>query len=204
MSRCLRHTTLLMNMMTLAAELNGITLALPTRQSCSTLRDAPNHPEQQAAHLEVAFAAVRPVLEYLKSQSSNEYESTFLAFRIARLCNPRRIRDTHNDFELVSKLRFVDGKLKASLHKELPIYLARANAIGDNDLLGWWKRNEAELPSWALFLRKSLLLQPSSAAVERVFSMLSNCFDDAQERALNDYIESSLMLRFNAFRSSHE
>ena len=41
----------------------------------------------------------------------------------------------------------------------------------------------------------ALLVQPSSAAAERVFSLLKSSFGDQQEAALQDYIETSLMLQ---------
>ena len=35
---------------------------------------------------------------------------------------------------------------------------------------------------------------PSSAAVERAFSLLANSFGDRQQNALEDYVEASVML----------
>ena len=43
---------------------------------------------------------------------------------------------------------------------------------------------------WAI-----LLLQPSSAAAERVFSLLSNSFKENQQNALEDYNSTSVMLQ---------
>ena len=37
------------------------------------------------------------------------------------------------------------------------------------DLIAWWKRHAIELPKWANAFNKVLLVQPSSAAAERVF-----------------------------------
>ena len=42
-----------------------------------------------------------------------------------------------------------------------------------------------------------ILLQPSSAAAERFFSLLANSFKDTQTRALEDYIGTSVMLQYN-------
>ena len=42
-----------------------------------------------------------------------------------------------------------------------------------------------------------LLVQPSSAAAERVFSLLQNSFSQRQSSSLEDYIETSLMLQYN-------
>ena len=45
--------------------------------------------------------------------------------------------------------------------------------------------------------KTALLIQPSSAAAERVFSLLNNSFKENQARALEDYIETSIMLQYN-------
>jgi len=52
----------------------------------------------------------------------------------------------------------------------------------------------ATLPVWSAATAKVMLLQPSSAADERVFYILSNCFGN---RALQDYIEASVLLQYN-------
>ena len=44
---------------------------------------------------------------------------------------------------------------------------------------------------------QQLLLQPSSAAAERVFSILKNTFGDQQQTPLGDYVEASLMVQYN-------
>ena len=49
-----------------------------------------------------------------------------------------------------------------------------------------------------LRLHKSLtIVQPSSAASERVFSLLKASFNEQQDSALQDCLESSLMLQYN-------
>ena len=48
------------------------------------------------------------------------------------------------------------------------------------------------------FLSRKVLLQPSSAAAERVFSLLSNSFKENQQNALEDYISTSVMLQYNS------
>ena len=52
--------------------------------------------------------------------------------------------------------------------------------------LVWWKGYMADLPAWAAACKKLLLVQPSSAAAERVFSLLQNSFKKSQELALED------------------
>ena len=58
---------------------------------------------------------------------------------------------------------------------ELSQYLARAaDTSGTITPLEWWKRNTSDLRNWAEATKKIFLLQPSSAAAERVFSVLKN------------------------------
>ena len=82
-----------------------------------------------------------------------------------------------------------------SLLQELPSYLARAaDTNADFSPLEWWKQNATTLPKWSSAAAKILLLQPSSAAAERAFSLLKASFGEQQESALQDYIEASLLL----------
>ena len=67
----------------------------------------------------------------------------------------------------------------------------------DIDPVVWWKNHAIELPNWAAVFRLVLLVQPSSAAAERVFSILQCCFNEKQRSSLEDYIELSAMLQFN-------
>ena len=46
-------------------------------------------------------------------------------------------------------------------------------------------------------MEKLVLVQPSSATAEKVFSLLVTMFDDQQHDALEDMIEVALMLRVN-------
>ena len=64
-------------------------------------------------------------------------------------------------------------------------------------LVDWWMKHEQKLPFWSNACQKVLLCQPSSGAVERVFSILKSSFGTEQTRALEDYIEVSLMLQYN-------
>ena len=53
------------------------------------------------------------------------------------------------------------------------------------------------LPKWAAVVRKILLVQPSSRAAERVFSLLNSNFSKGQEAALEETVEASIMLKYN-------
>ena len=84
------------------------------------------------------------------------------------------------------------------LKSELPYYMAAAGGVSSTvDVLEWWKGHEQELPHWAAAFKLIALIQPSSAACERVFSLLANSFSSNQERAMEDYIQLSVMLQYN-------
>ena len=85
------------------------------------------------------------------------------------------------------------------LKQELPLYLAKAVDVSPSiDALTWW-RNYSSDRSEAT--RKVVLVQLSSAAAERIFSMLKNYFDAQQDLCLQDYIVCSLMLQYNIHTS---
>ena len=46
-------------------------------------------------------------------------------------------------------------------------------------------------------VKQVLFVQPSSAAAERAFSLLSAAFSDQQDGALADYLHASVMLQYN-------
>ena len=84
------------------------------------------------------------------------------------------------------------------LKSELPWYIAKSDGVSTEfDKLAWWKIHQHELPNWSKACKTALLIQPSSAAAERVFSLLNNSFKDNQARALEDYIETSVILQYN-------
>ena len=80
----------------------------------------------------------------------------------------------------------------------LPLYQAAAQDVDcSHDPLLFWKNHETELSRWAKAARQVLLVQPSSVALERVFSLLRNSFGERQNASLPDYIETSLMYQYN-------
>ena len=113
---------------------------------------------------------------------------------------PCKITDLRLDASKVEDLKtfpFLQDAI-LDLQKELPQYLAAAEGVSaDIEVLQWWEKQEEKLPHWSAACQQVLLCQPSSAAVERVFSALKNSFGDQQGRALEDYVELSLMLQHN-------
>ena len=71
--------------------------------------------------------------------------------------------------------------------KELPMYIAAAEDVSPEvKVADWWKNHETEIPAWAQACKLILLVQPSSASAERVFSILQNSTHQ-QHSSLEDY-----------------
>ena len=88
-----------------------------------------------------------------------------------------------------------------SLKKETPEYLvmARAARAGVN-VQRWWAdvAMQMKIPAWCRLTRMLLLLPTSSAAVERVFSIMRNAFGSKRrDSALRDLIEATCMEQYN-------
>ena len=64
-------------------------------------------------------------------------------------------------------------------------------------LLTWWRAYNPQFPTWAKAARIIFALAPSSAASERVFSLVKSMFGIEQLTAMADFVQGSLMLRYN-------
>ena len=130
------------------------------------------------------IAAIRPGWEYFTNTMMGVMGPQVEMFKAARLFSPPHItqlRPVANDVDVLMSIAFLnDAAMIANMKNELPRYLARA-----------------KLPFWSAAAKLILLMQPSSASSERVFSILTTAFGHLQDLALQDYIECSLMLQFN-------
>jgi hypothetical protein len=66
-----------------------------------------------------------------------------------------------------------------------------------DEVLAWWRTNGSSTGAWAAAARLFVLLQPSSASVERVFSMLRATVSEQQERMLEDQQELRIRKRYS-------
>ena len=83
--------------------------------------------------------------------------------------------------------------LKAEL--PVPVYLAAAevvNILNEEQKVAWCHRQEERLPRYG-----GKASPTSSAAAERVFSILKASFNEQQDCALVDYIQASVMAQYN-------
>lgn len=151
---------------------------------------------------QAGLAAIQPGWDYFQQTIQGNMQPQVQIFKAARLFDPRKIcelRPAVHEIDIVASIDFLnDPPLINNLKIELPRYLTKADGIAEDvNVVQWWKTNEADLPHWASAAKLVLLLQPSSAASERVFSIMTSSFGHLQDMALQDYIECSLMLQFN-------
>ena len=156
--------------------------------------------QMEQALIQHAKSCVQPGLTYYFNQLSASMKEPLAAFKAARLFSPCKLHEMRPDVQAIDSLvsfPFLSSEVPA-LIEEFPLYVAAAEDVDSSyDTLLFWKRHEDTLPVWSRAARQVLLVQPSSAASERVFSLLQNSFGERQHSSLQDYIEASLMLQYN-------
>ena len=142
----------------------------------------------EAEWMEYATACVQKGLDYFEKKFFQDFLPVMNAFKSAQLFHPGKINDLKpmaTSVDSLNSFPFFDNDLLAKLKSELPNYLASADGVSrEVDPLEWWGRNKATLPFWSLGFYKVALCQPSSASVERVFSVLKRHFSDSQQSSL--------------------
>ena len=77
---------------------------------------------------------------------------------------------------------------------------ASNNADAGHDLWAFWHDNKLKLRFWYNVAKDIALIQPPSAFMERVFSILRACLDERQETCNSDRIRASAFLKYNKGR----
>ena len=175
------------NLAAVASEIAGEYLAQATILEADTIRKARPAINWFLQKLNVAFRSRMTV--------------TVMAFKAARIFDPVYTQATAVNLDKVEALRCFpcldDDTTIQDLLTELPLYVAAMDGVElgkEDEILRWWARQHT-LPCWQSAVKKLLLVQPSPAAAERVFSILNSCFGDDQVSSLEDYIELAVMLR---------
>ena len=156
------------------------------------------HEQQLLAY---AQHCVQPAYVYFQSKfdlTTGELKHTLEAFKAARYGDPTQLNETLTDIDSLTAFDIIDSAFILELKGELPMYLAAVEDIApDININDWWKGHTGELPAWTAAYKLFLLVQPSSAAAERVFSVLQSSFSTRQNSSLEDYICTSVMLQCN-------
>ena len=173
------------------------------RALCEAISDA--DPDVHARQLERdTMQGARPAIIWFFRKFNVNLGNVVTLFRRARYFDPMAVQDLNLTAENVRSLRifpFLDSdRTIEALQAKLPAYIAAADGTDiteDDKKIRWWSLRQNDLPAWADAVRKVLLIQPSSAASERAFNLLACCLSSTQQSALEDYVESSVMLRYN-------
>jgi hypothetical protein len=152
----------------------------------------------------VGQQAVAPGIAYFKSKfldADAPLSDAMKVFRSARIFNPLRIRDFNaNEILQAAKgLPFVDPPELKRMAEELSTYTSIAASVSTTtvDLEEFWAAKSSSLPAWSRVAFQVGLIQPSSACVERVFSILRAHFNKRQNHARQDLVEGSIKLSYN-------
>ena len=147
---------------------------------------------------------ISPALRFFQRKFSQEFHDLVRTFKSARLCCPVQVQNLHPNAASLAELRkfsFLNNDATIDgLVNELPRYLAAADGTvieEEEEKVQWWARHARTLPNWSAVVRKLLLVQPTSASAERVFSLMNHFFTHLQENALEETVEASIMLRYN-------
>ena len=144
---------------------------------------------------------VEPGLAYMdeKFAPNGPLKRQLAAFEAAHLLHPAKIHAVPAvAIQMFEALPSTTPAWRAQLMHELPEYRRLAHdASREEDVWLWWDTHKVQLPSWHRFACLCALLQPSSAAAERVFSKLRAYVTRRQENALEESIEATVMLNYN-------
>ncbi len=129
--------------------------------------------------VDYATKCVGPGVDYFQRQLVSSPKDSLAAFKSARLFHPSKAYVMQPDTAVIDELcsipflnfppHILPSATLDSLKQEL---LARAAGVDPKfSALEWWRQNADDLSHWSSAAKKLLLLQPSSAAAEKVFSI---------------------------------
>ena len=106
-----------------------------------------------------------------------------------------------SDIEILEDVfPFVNDDVAHNLELEKTDYDIAAsnnNADAGHDLWAFWHDNRLKLPFWYDVAKDIALIQPSSAFMERMFSILRASLDEKQETCYSERIRASALLKYN-------
>ena len=134
-----------------------------------------------------------------------EQRETVAIYQAARLLNFRFVKQHQFSIADVGLLsgpfpfitEEVINKLVAAKDE---YHLAAFGVDTDYDFWEFWRDSKTRLPHWYEVAKDIGLIQPTSAFMERVFSILRACMDERQESSFSDRIAASALLKNNRGR----
>ena len=157
--------------------------------------------------------AIRPAYNYFRNKIFGDLAEDILIYKILRYANPFSIKRMNYEVnlneirgDLLSLGHFQLDEINAILN-EFSTYLLLCEEFNDienycsdeelKQIIKFWQINKNQLPAISLFVMYAYTISPSSASVERVFSILKASFGSLQNLSLEDYIQASLMYQYN-------
>ena len=142
---------------------------------------------QNTVQFRVELASLMELEKFVKATYTLEGDGHLV---VSRSMKVKRIRDVPflNTNDVIQSLK---DELPLTLSKLLRLMVP---LISFSDYIPWWKDVLPDPPSCSSAIEKVVLVQPSSVAAERVFSLLVTMFGDQKHDALEDYLEAALML----------
>ena len=126
-------------------------------------------------------SCVQPAIDWFLRKFNVQLWNTVSAFKAARyMCSVsvQWLKPTQQSVEALRIFPFLDDDgIINGLKAELPAYLAATEDVVINTeerKVDLWHNHKDQLPHWASAVKKVLLVQPSSAVAERVFSILNS------------------------------
>lgn len=137
----------------------------------------------QQQYLDYAQSCVQPGIDYLNTQLSSNFLSAFKAARLFSAQNNAVMQPDSGVIDSLSAFPFFDSPVIFHMWVRILDVLIGGSCIA--------------LYSHTGQLLPASIVQPSSAASERAFSLLNSSFSQQQQHALQDYVQTSLMLQYN-------
>jgi hypothetical protein len=147
--------------------------------------------------------AVRPCLTYIRDKYNHELSHDLAIWKACRLLHPVIFRaevTAGADVSIFKELLILKGITEAMLpdQKEFEDYKVAADDfdLTQTDILQFFCRfRSGQLSKY--IIPTVAAYQPSEASCERVFSVYQCLFNDQQRAALEDYVETAMMLNYN-------
>lgn len=145
---------------------------------------------------------IKPAVKYFDEHlKADLMDIPLKAFKAARYFSPhyvKKIKPECANLSSLLNLPLITSSKLSELKEEFPKYsVLAAEVSSDLSSLDFWKDHTTSIEKWRNAAQNVFLLQPSSAAAERAFSVLNNTFGNKQLKSLEDYIEASTMLQYN-------
>ena len=158
--------------------------------------------------VQTQLAKCHPLVETFTNQFYRKHDRQLLWWKFCRVFDPFHAADAPVD-SLRDDLRHIFPQLESHLpylQASLDVYRghaaehAHAHAAEHAQhptTLSFWMAKKDSLIGWFECFQFVSVLQPTSAAAERVFAILRTKFSSCQESTLEDYKAASVKMTFN-------